>query len=116
MANNTYSSLSPRTTAYVVRDLLKRGMPWMTLEKFGQAKPLPANSTKSIEFRRYYLKPDTSFTWPSGSPDFNPHEYFKDTMFDPSSRTLTEGTTPSAHELSYSDYTATLSQYGSARI
>ena len=55
MSTITYGDISPRTAAFVVRDLLKRGMPWLILEKFGQAKPLPAKSTKTIQFRRYYL-------------------------------------------------------------
>ena len=50
-----YGDISPRTAAFVVRDLLKRGMPWLIFEKFGQSKPLPINSTKTIQFRRYYI-------------------------------------------------------------
>jgi hypothetical protein len=30
-----YGSISPRTAAFVVAELLKRGMPYMCLEKFG---------------------------------------------------------------------------------
>ena len=60
MSTMTYGDISPRTAAFVVRDLLKRGMPWLIFEKFGQSKPLPSNSTKSLQFRRYYL--DSTFT------------------------------------------------------
>jgi N4-gp56 family major capsid protein len=109
MATTTYGDISPRTAAFVVRDLLKRGMPWLILEKFGQAKPLPARSTKTIQFRRYYL--DSTWTATFGS-DFNPHEYFKGTNFDPANKTLTEGVTPDATLLESSDYDATLVQYG----
>jgi N4-gp56 family major capsid protein len=87
-------------------------MPLLVFEKFGQTKAIPANETKSISFRRYYLQ--TSFTEPSGAADFNPKEYFdtdNDPM-DPADRVLTEGVTPSATELRNSDYTATLVQYG----
>jgi len=105
----TYGDISPRTAAFVVRDLLKRGMPWLILEKFGQAKPLPAKSTKTIQFRRYFL--DSTFTSTFGS-DFNPHEYFTGSHFDPTNKILTEGVTPDATALESSDYDATLVQYG----
>jgi N4-gp56 family major capsid protein len=101
MATTTYGDISPRTAAFVVRDLLKRGMPWMILEKFGQAKPLPAKSTKSIIFRRYYL--DSTWTLPASGPDFNPQEYFNGTNFDPTNK---------ATILESSDYSATLEQIG----
>lgn len=109
MSTITYGDISPRTAAFVVRDLLKRGMPWLIFEKFGQAKVLPSNSTKSIQFRRYFL--DSTFTSTFGS-DFNPHEYFKGDNFDPTKKTLTEGVTPDATSLESADYDATLVQYG----
>jgi len=105
----TYGSISPRTAAFVVRDLLKRGMPILVFEKFGQAKPLPAKSTKTIQFRRYFL--DSTWTATFGS-DFNPHEYFKGSNFNPANKVLTEGVTPDASALDSSDYEATLVQYG----
>ena len=109
MSTTTYGDISPRTAAFVVRDLLKRGMPLLCLEKFGQAKPLPNKSTKTIQFRRYYL--DSTWTSTFGS-DFNPHEYFTGTNFNPANKTLTEGVTPDATKLESSDYSATLVQYG----
>jgi N4-gp56 family major capsid protein len=109
----TYGDISPRTAAFVVRDLLKRGMPWLIFEKFGQAKPLPAKSTKTIQFRRYYL--ESTFTSTFGS-DFNPHEYFKGSNFNPANKMLTEGVTPDATALESSDYEATLVQYGDRTV
>jgi N4-gp56 family major capsid protein len=109
MATTTYGDISPRTAAFVVRDLLKRGMPWLVLERFGQSKPLPANNTKTIKFRRYYL--DSTWTATYGS-DFNPKEYFEGANFNPSNKTLQEGITPDATILESSDYEATLVQYG----
>ena len=53
MAVTTYGDITPRTAAYVVVELLKRAMPYLVLEKFGQAKSLPANKTQSMKFRRY---------------------------------------------------------------
>ncbi len=89
MANvtNTYGDISPRTAAYVVKDLLTRGQPLLVLEKFLQSKPIPKNETKSISFRRYESIPLAT------TP-------------------LTEGVTPDASALTYSDYVATLAQYG----
>jgi N4-gp56 family major capsid protein len=81
----------------------------LVLEKFGQAKPLPNKSTKTIQFRRYYI--DSAWTATFGS-DFNPHEYFKGTNFNPANKMLTEGVTPDATTLESSDYSATLVQYG----
>jgi len=104
-----YGDISPRTAAFVVRDLLKRGMPYLVLEKFGQSKPLPANSTKTVQFRRYYI--DSTFTSTFGS-DFNPHEYFTGTNFDPANKMLSEGVTPDATSIESSDYEASLVQYG----
>ena len=113
MSTTTYGDISPRTAAFVVRDLLKRGMPWLILEKFGQAKPLPSKSTKTIQFRRYFL--DSTWTSTFGS-DFNPHEYFKGTNFNPANKTLTEGVTPDATLLDSTDYSATLVQYGDRTV
>lgn len=104
-----YGDISPRTAAHVVADLLKRGMPLLVFEKFGQSKPLPANSTKTIQFRRYYM--ESTFTSTFGS-DFNPHEYFKGSNFDPTEKVLTEGVTPDPSQLDSSDYQASLIQYG----
>jgi len=107
MTTTTYGDISPRTAAFVVRDLLKRGLPYMVLERFGQSKPLPANNTKTVKFRRYYL----DSTWSSFS-DFNPQEYFDGSNFTPTNKVLTEGVTPDATLLESSDYEATLVQYG----
>jgi N4-gp56 family major capsid protein len=87
MATTAYGDISPRTAAYAAKELLKRGIPFLVLEKFGQAKTLPGNSSKVIKFRRYTALSNTPAT-------------------------LTEGVTPGATVLSYTDVTATLSQYG----
>lgn len=87
MPSTTYGDISPRTAAYAEKELLKRGLPFLVLEKFGQAKPLPSNSTKVMKFRRYSALPNTPVT-------------------------LTEGVTPASQQLSVVDVTATLAQYG----
>ena len=87
MAIVSFGDISPRTAAYASKDLLTRGLPFLVLEKFGQSKPLPANNSKTIKFRRYTALPNTPTV-------------------------LTEGVTPAGTPLSYQDVTATLSQLG----
>jgi N4-gp56 family major capsid protein len=82
-----YGDISPRTAAYASRELLKRGMPYLVLEKFGQPKPIPLRSSKAVKFRRYEA-------------------------LDPTPAALTEGVTPAASSLTNTDVTATLVQYG----
>lgn len=87
MAATNYGDISPRTAAYAEKELLKRGLPYLVLEKFGQAKALPDNSTKVMKFRRYNALSNTPAT-------------------------LTEGVTPTSQALTVTDVTATLAQYG----
>lgn len=102
-----YGDISPRTAAFVVKDLLKRSMPYLVFEKFGQAKPLPKNSTQAMKFRRYFL--DAGFT---DENKWNPAEYIASSNFDPSSFELTEGETPDGSILSSEDIQVQLTQYG----
>lgn len=83
----TYGDISPRTAAYAEKELLKRGLPFLVIEKFGQAKSLPANNSKVIIFRRY-------------------------NALDSTPTALTEGVTPTGKTLTKTDVTATLVQYG----
>ncbi len=87
MAETTYGDISPRTAAYASKEMLRRGIPNLVIENFGQAKPLPKNKTDSVKFRRYEA-------------------------LDPSPNSLSEGVTPTAQTLSSTDVTATLTQYG----
>lgn len=87
MPNTNYGDISPRTAAYAAVDLLERGLSQLVLEKFGQAKTLPANASKVITFRRYNSL--------SRTPNV-----------------LSEGVTPSAKQLTATDVPATLVQYG----
>ena len=81
-----YGDISPRTAAYAAKKLLKRGLPYLVLEKFGQSQPLPAHNSKVVKFRRYTALPTTPVT-------------------------LTEGVTPAGQTLAVTDVTATLAQY-----
>lgn len=109
MANVIYGDISPRTAAFVVKDLLKRGFPLLVIEKFGQSKPIPKNSSKTIKFRRYFLKhADLS--------SFTPADYFATANFNPITKQLTEGVTPDATALDKEDLSATLVQYGDRTV
>jgi N4-gp56 family major capsid protein len=71
--------------------MLERGLPYLCLEKFGQAKPLPERNSKTQKFRRY-------------------------TAFDNTPVALSEGVTPAATQLEYTDVTITLQQYGDRTV
>jgi len=88
MAYTAYGDISPRTAAYAEKQLLARAIPFMVLEKFGQSKPLPANNSKTIVFRRYNALPNAPTA-------------------------LAEGVTPGSLTLSTTDIPCTLTQYGS---
>ena len=79
--------ISPRTAAYVQVELLNRAMPYLCLERFGQAKAQPGNKTMSMIFRRY-------------------------NSLGLRTTALTEGITPTSEKLTATDITATLQQFG----
>ena len=83
----TYGAITPRTAAYAVKQLLKRGLPYLCLERYGQTYPLPSRHTKVAKFRRY-------------------------NALALATTALTEGVTPAGQALTSTDYTATLAQYG----
>lgn len=98
----TYGDISPAVAAYSVVRMLKRAMPYLHIEKFGQVYPMPKNSTKTAKFRRYFLSGATGAAG-SGSGSF----------YVPLATTpLVEGVTPSGNTLANQDYTVTLAQYG----
>ena len=97
-----YGDISPAVAAWAVVRMLKRALPLLCFEKFGQTYPLPTNSTQTAKFRRYFLSGATGSAG-SGSGDF----------FTPLATTpLVEGVTPEGRSLSNQDYTVQLAQYG----
>jgi len=82
-----YGDISPRTAGYAVKQLLKRAIPHLVLEKFGQTYVLPNNSSKTAKFRRYNSLASTP-------------------------NALTEGVKPAGKTLTSTDVNATLTQYG----
>lgn len=87
MATTAYGDITPRTAALAARELLTRAQPYLVFEDFGQSKPLPGNKSKVMKFRRY------------NALAFTPNA-------------LSEGVTPDAKQLTVTDVTATLVQYG----
>lgn len=111
MATTVYGDISPRTAGEIIPGFLKRGMPYMCIEKFGQTYVLPTNSTKTAKFRRYFLTGSTGAAGAGAaagsSGGANPAWYI------PLATTpLVEGVTPSGRKLDKQDYTITLEQYG----
>ncbi len=89
MATNItkYSDISPRTTAYADRRLLKRAVPNNILGQFGQVRQLPGGKSDTIKFRRYEKL--AVATTP-----------------------LVEGVTPTGSQLTKTDLSVQLKQYG----
>jgi len=103
-ATTVYGDISPRVAAYAVSQLLKRAIPYMVLEKFGQTYPIPNNATKVAKFRRYFISGATG-----GAGDGNPTEAFSTPL---AVTPLVEGVTATGKKLANMDYTVTLVQYG----
>ena len=82
-----YVDISPRTNVYADRRLLERAKVNNILGMFGQVKNLPSRSTQVISFRRYEKLDSTPVA-------------------------VQEGVTPSGKTRTYTDYTATIRQYG----
>jgi N4-gp56 family major capsid protein len=98
----TYGDISPAVAAYSVVRMLKRAMPYLHLEKFGQTYVLPLNSTQTAKFRRYFLAGASGAAGPDTGSFYIPV----------ATTPLVEGVTPSGSVLANQDYTVTLAQYG----
>lgn len=109
-AQVTYGDISPAVAAYSVVRMLKRAMPYLHLEKFGQTYPLPLNSTQTAKFRRYYIQGAAGAAGPDNGAGTNG----AGTAFliPVATTPLQEGVTPTGSVLGNQDYTVTLAQYG----
>ena len=74
-------------TEFYDKNLLERAQPYLCHDKFGQRRPFKSRSGLTIRFRRY-------------------------NALAAATTALTEGVTPAGNQLSKTDVTATLSQYG----
>ena len=88
MANfNEYGDITPRTAAHAVAKLLRRALPHLVIEKFGQVYVMPTKSTKVASFRKYNAL--ALATVP-----------------------LVEGVTPTGKKITVTDVNVTLQQWG----
>ena len=87
MATTLYGDISPEVAGAVAKKLLERGMPYLVLDQFGQAQPLPGNNTMLLTFYRYNALPS-----------------------DPVA--LIEGVTPAGRKLSRTRVQVRVAQYG----
>ena len=85
----TTSGISPSMQSYYDRKMLEHAKTQFVFANYAQKRSIPKNNGKTVQFRRWTL-----FT------------------ADPDTQALTEGTTPSAQNLSMSAITATVKQYG----
>ena len=85
----TTSGLSPTMQSYYDRKMLEWAKTQFVFANYAQKRSRPKNIGKTVQFRRWTL-----FT------------------ADPTTQTLTEGTTPTAQNLAMSAITATVKQYG----
>lgn len=97
-----YGDISPAVAAWATVRMLKRALPLLVFEKFGQVFPLPTNSTQTAKFRRYFLSGAT------GSAGNGSGEFYTPLATTP----LVEGVTPDGRMLANQDYTVQLAQYG----
>lgn len=97
-----YGDITPRQAAFSMANLLKRAIPNMVIERFGQAYVIPKNNTGTAKFRRYFLQGAT------GSASGNAGNFGNPLATVP----LVEGVTPSGKKLDNKDYTVQMQQYG----
>lgn len=102
MSTTTYGDISPAVAAYSVVRMLKRAMPYLHLEKFGQTYPLPQNNTQTAKFRRYFLAGS------GGSAGNGTGNFYIPLATTP----LVEGVTPVGRKMANHDVTVQLAQYG----
>lgn len=87
MANTTTTEVSSAVSAFYNRTLLSRAVANFVHNMFGQVRNIPKNNSEVIKFRKY------------GS-------------LTAATTALTQGSTPSGSQLSVTDITATVAQYG----
>lgn len=103
MAVTAYGSITPTQAAYSAKTLLERAIPFLILEQIGQMKPLPANNTKTINFRRHKLSAVANQVGANGEVL---------TAGSLSAFSLSEGTTPTELGTTMQNVDVTLAQYG----
>lgn len=95
-----FGDLTVTQAAHSAKKLLERATPYLVLQQTGDTRPLPSNSTKTLNMRRYKLAPNTGKFSALGVP-------LSHTGF-----VLSEGVTPAAMDISVENFDLTLQQYG----
>lgn len=103
MAVTAYGTITPTQAAYSAKTLLERAVPFLILEQIGQMKPLPANNTKRMNFRRHKLTAVANQVGSLGEVL---------TAGNLTSYQLTEGTSPTELATEMTNVDVDLSQYG----
>lgn len=85
--NNTGNNITPEIKAYYDRQMIRFAQPKLVHSQFGQNKPIPKGSGKTIEFRRFSPLPKAL-------------------------KPLSEGITPEGNQLNVSTVESTVEQYG----
>ena len=85
----TYGNLTAEQKTFYDRTLLSRLLPNLTFLKYGQKRPIPKNSGKRVEFRKWNL--------------FDANDAME---------ALQEGVTPASQALSQSNVEVEVAQYG----
>lgn len=85
--NNTGNNITPEMKAYYDRQMIRFASPKLVHAQFGQSKPIPKGSGKTIEFRRFSPLPKAL-------------------------KPLTEGVTPKGNQLNVTTVESTVEQYG----
>ena len=87
MPNTTTTQISAAVNNFYNRTMLKAARPLLLHTRYAQVKDLPRNNSGVIKFRRYAL-------------------------LSANTTALTEGVTPSGTQLSVTDVSGTIAQYG----
>ena len=87
LLNTTGNDLSPEMKTYYDKNLLREAKANLVHRQFGQKRPIPRGSGKTIEFRKF-------------------------TPLSKALTPLTEGVTPAGNQLDVTSLTATIAQYG----
>ena len=84
---NTYAKIAPEALMFYDKHLIAFAEPVLVHNQFGQKRPIPANSSIKVNFRKFSKLPKAT-------------------------QALTEGVTPDSHELKKTSVEATVAQYG----
>src|SRR3990167_7341021 len=87
MANTTLTQVASGVNNFYIRAMLERGIPLFLYTRFGNVQDIPKGNSEVVKFRRYGALADNTTA-------------------------LTEGVTPNGSQLSVTNVTATVAQYG----